>query len=121
MVIPDRAEPKGERGEVEAAFDDAGADLGLAVAAVVEAGQVDGGHGDEAGVATELLLEADEEDLFAQRTATQRTVQIGPAIEARRQPLDGVDRDEMRDATAPQRGRQRPVEDGPRHRGARHP
>ena len=59
-----------------------------------------------------------QEGLFAQRTAAQRAVQIGPAIEARRQPLDGVDRDEMRDATAPQRGRQRPVEDGARHRGA---
>ena len=98
---PARAEPQGKGCEVEAALDDPGVELRLAVAAVVEAGQVDGGHRDEAGVAAEVLLEADQEHLVAQRSRSQRVPQIGPAVEARREPLDGVDRDEVGDSSCP--------------------
>ena len=94
---------------MEPSFHEAGVELDLAVAAVVQAAEVDGGDDDERGVAAEVLVEADEEELVSQVARAQGSVERRPAVEARLETLDGVGGDEVRHAAAAERRRQRPL------------
>jgi hypothetical protein len=80
---------------VQTSGGEAGVDLGLAVAAIVEPVGVDGGDDDECGVAREVLLVGDEEQLAAQVARAQRSGERRPAVEAGLEALDGVDGDEV--------------------------
>ena len=98
-------------GQVQAALDEAGGELGLAVLAVVERAHVGGADHDERGVARQALVEGDAVELAPQLAGADGRREIGPAVDARLEPVDGVHDDEVGEVDAAQRDRERAARD----------
>src|SRR4051794_39940309 len=98
---------------MQAALDEAGIELGITVPAVVEGVQVDRSDDDERGVTPQVLAVAGDPELFPQRTLSHRTLEVRPAVESGREPLDGMNDDELRDSAPAERNRERALERAP--------
>ena len=102
---PSRADAECIRGQVQAARHDAGIELGLAVPTVVEAIQVDRPDDDERGITPQVLPVARDPQLVPEETPSERVLEVRPAVESGREPLDGMDGDEVRGSGSAERNR----------------
>ena len=104
--MPDAPAPERVGGQVQSALDEAGGELGLAVLAVVERAHVGRADHDERRVAREALVEGDAVELAPQLAGADGRGEVGPAVDARLEAVDGVHDDEVGEVDAAQRDRE---------------
>src|ERR1700733_13194740 len=104
---------------MQAPVDQSGLELRLAIVAIAELVEIDGGDHDGRRVAPEVLVEANVKELVAKIAAANRRVELGPAIQPRLETFNRVNGEEVGQPTAAERGGKRPLQRGAAGRARR--